>query len=410
MSELLHKNEIDPVRREELKKIIDRLSAGESAEKVRKDFHALIKGVDATEVAALEQSLIDGGMPIEEVLQLCEVHASVFKAGLERGEKQEKMPGHPVHTYIEENKVARKKSTALFLASFAGLEKIHRATSELKPIITHYERKENQLFPYLEQTGFTGPSKVMWGKHDEIRTLFKQLDEANERMDTKIAKSRARELSKKIKTMIFMEEKILFPNALKRLSENQWAIVRRGEDSIGFAWVKPGSKWDAALPGIVKKQQEQSSATTEQQKQSFSPEITPLTDIPLDTGSLPLDWLNRILTSLPLDFSFVDAENKVRYYSDNPERVFPRSPGVIGRDVINCHPHGSVDKVVAILEAFRNKEKDKADFWIQLGDKFVYILYKPVYDDKGTYLGTMELSMDASYIRGLEGQQRLLDW
>lgn len=406
-----------------LKAVIDRLAAGASPSEVKKEFHELIKGADAAEVAAMEQSLIEGGMPVEEVQRLCEVHADLFKAGLERGQKVERMPGHPVHTYLAENKEARKKARALTLAAWAGPAAVKKAAEELKPIITHYERKENQLFPFLERSGFTGPSKVMWGKHDEVRAAFKALDAALASGEAGAARSGARDLARRVRAMIFMEEKILFPNALKRLSDADWAAVRRGEEAIGFAWVKPGAEWDPALAarggatpaggaapagGMYANL---NAAIAAAGAAASAPEaVGPATVIPLSVGGLPLDYLDRIMKALPFDISFVDANDRVMYYSDSPHRVFPRSPGIIGREVQNCHPPKSVATVEKILDAFKKKEKDKADFWIQMGPKFVYISYKPIYDDAGTYLGTLEMSMDATELRGLEGQRRLLDW
>ena len=132
-----------------------------------------------------------------------------------------------------------------------SLESIRNATLGLKPIIVHFERKENQLFPFLGKAGFTGPSKVMWGKHDEIRASFKELEGAIGHADTPSARKQARDLARSVRMMLFMEEKILFPNALKRLTDADWAAVRRGEDAIGFAWVKPGAQWDPALVGAA---------------------------------------------------------------------------------------------------------------------------------------------------------------
>ncbi len=412
MSEFLQE---DKAKIEQLKSIIDRLAQGASPSEVKKEFHDLIKEADAAEVAAMEQSLIDGGLPVEEVQRLCEVHADVFKAGLEKGIKADKMPGHPIHTFMAENKEAKRLSRVLGRAAWLGAASIKEAAERLKPIIRHYERKENQLFPYLERTGFTGPSKVMWGKHDEIRNAFKVLDESLAASDSKPAKKQAKELAHKIRTMIFMEERILFPNALKRISEEEWAEIRRGEDAIGFAWVKPGAEWDPELVGRQKSSMyshfEAAIAAAspglgpENRGKALQPEL-----LNLAVGKLPLDYLNRILVSLPFDLSFVDADNKVLYYSDSPHRIFPRSPGIIGRDVENCHPPKSVATVKKIIESFRNKEKDKAEFWLELGGKFIYISYKPIFDDSGKYLGTLEMSMDASELRSLQGQRRLLDW
>jgi DUF438 domain-containing protein len=410
MSEYSTKSGNDPSRTARLRAIIDRLAAGASPSEVKREFHDLIKGADAAEVASLEQSLIDQGMPVEEVQRLCEVHADVFKAGLERGERPDGMPGHPVHTYLAENREARKRARALAFSSMAGLVAMKKAAADLRPVILHYERKENQLFPFLERTGFTGPSKVMWAKHDEIRASFKTLDEAVGACRAQAARKAARRLARAVRMMIFMEERILFPNALKRLTEADWAAVRRGEDAIGFAWVRPGAQWDPALAGAAAAGPQGAASEAAGLSHNRASPIGPTTDIPLATGSLPLDWLDRMLKSLPVDVSFVDAQDKVRYYSDSPHRVFPRSPGIIGRAVQNCHPQKSVAVVERILDAFRKNEQDRADFWLEKNGRFILISYKAVHDGRGAYLGTLEVSMDATEIRALEGQRRLLDW
>jgi len=399
-----------------LKQVIDRLATGAAPADVKREFHELIKGASAEEVASMEQSLIDGGLPVEEVQRLCEVHADIFKGGLEKQPRANRLPGHPVHTYLAENRQARRRLRALRLAGFFGdLTAIRHATDELRPIIVHYTRKENQLFPFLERTGFTGPSRVMWGKHDEIRTRFKALDEAVATGNLAAARREARSLAGQIGTVMFMEERILFPTALKRLSPSDWATVRAGEEAIGFAWVKPGAVWD---PGLVSKNPEGgmygnldaaiASATAHQSLLAVADGRPD--SVPLSEGALPRKVLDLMLKNLPLDVSFVDANDRVLYYSDSPHRVFPRSPGVIGRAVQNCHPQKSVATVERILEAFKKKEKDKADFWIQMGDRFIIISYKALYDDDGTYLGTLESSWDATDIRALQGQRRLLDW
>ena len=422
MSELIQTKvfEIDPVKTERLKKVIDALTEGVDPKTVKAEFHDIIKTTDAVEVAAMEQSLIEKGLPIEELQKLCEVHADIFKAGLEKSAGGKQISGHPIHTYLKENKIARKKANAVFRQSFfGGLSSLNAAVQELKPIITHYTRKENQLFPYLEKVNFTGPSRVMWGKHDEIREQFKLFDEEHGKNNLSKSKKIARNLVARIRAMFFMEEKILFPNAKRLLSEADWAEIRRGEDAIGFAWIQPGGEYDPILvsPGS------ENQATSSSMYANFDKAVANLTEnkaakhsfeasdlINLAVGTLPLGILDSILTSLPVDFSFVDANDKVLYYSDNPHRVFPRSPGVIGRDVRNCHPHKSVETVVKILDSFKNKEKTEASFWLEIQGKFIYIMYKPIYDKEGKYLGTLEVTMDATEIRSLEGRKTLLDW
>jgi len=130
----------------------------------------------------------------------------------------------------------------------------------------------------------------------------------------------------------------------------------------------------------------------------------------LDTGALTPELVNLVLTHLPVDVSFVDAEDTVRYYSATPGRIFKRTPAVIGRKVQDCHPAKSVGTVVKILEAFKSGAKDTAEFWIELGGRFVHIRYFAVRDAAGRYRGCLEVSQDVTRIRALEGEQRLLDW
>jgi DUF438 domain-containing protein len=369
MSELIQTKtfEVDPVKTKRLKAVIDALTAGENPEAVKKEFHDIIKTTDAVEVAAMEQSLIEDGLSVDELQKLCEVHADLFRAGLEKGGSIKQISGHPIHTYLAENKIARRKVKTLNRTRlFGSLEALGAAVQELKPIITHYTRKENQLFPYLEKKNFTGPSRVMWGKHDEVREQFKLFDKAYEENNSAQAKKTARVLAGKIKALFFMEEKILFPNAKRLLSEADWAEIRKGEDAIGFAWIRPGAEYD---PILVKPEKTSIYANFDKAVSSLTEKTevqSPASLINLDVGKLPLEVLNLILISLPVDFSFVDADDKVLYYSDNPHRVFPRSPGVIGRDVRNCHPHKSVETVEKILDSFKKKEKTDASFWLEL--------------------------------------------
>lgn len=130
----------------------------------------------------------------------------------------------------------------------------------------------------------------------------------------------------------------------------------------------------------------------------------------LATGRLTNEQLSRMLARLPVDISFVDADDRVQFYSDNPHRIFPRTPGVIGREVKNCHPPKSVDKVLQILDAFKAGTRDEARFWIRLGGRLILIQYFAVRDETGTYVGCLEASQDITDIRKLKGEQRLLDW
>ncbi|MCX8012753.1 MAG: PAS domain-containing protein, partial [Rectinema sp.] len=351
---------------------------------------------------------------IEEIQHLCEVHVEVFKSSLQKEKVASKVPGHPVFTMREENREGRRRLRALKRADIAWKlragpkEKVLEALDEMAAIIVHYTRKENQLFPFLEQKQFTGPSKVMWGKHDEIRALFK---EAREKVahDDRSAIGSLHALAGKIGRMFFMEEHILIPEALRRLSDQDWARIRLGEDAIGFAWVRPGAVYDPhlVLAGVARN----SEALAQHSPSSVPGSPAPGSHlVELSTGLVPQPLLDAALRVMPIDISIVDADDKVVYYSDSPHRVFPRSPAIIGRSVQNCHPQKSVATVNKILDAFRKGEKDSARFWLDMGGRFILIEYHALRDASGSYLGTLEASQDLTEYRALQGQRRLLDW
>jgi DUF438 domain-containing protein len=252
----------------------------------------------------------------------------------------------------------------------------------------------------------------MWGKHDEIRAQIRRFEDAYRRDEWSRFVTVGRGLLRAIRRMIFMEEKILLPTSLKKLSERQWAEVRRGEGQIGYAWVQPGNLWDPSVviaasvaADLGKPQGSETAAASEE---SAAGAVT--SEIALDVGSLLPEQLNLMLKNLPLDMTFVDENDRVRYYSQGRERLFPRSPAVIGREVQNCHPPNSVHIVEKILESFRNKEQDSAEFWLTLNDRFIHIRYFALHDQGGAYRGVVEVSQDVTEIRALKGQKRLLDW
>jgi len=402
-------------RQQELKEIVKDLHEGSDIKAVQKRFARLIRNVSPEEIAQMEQALIAEGVPVEQVQKVCDVHVQVFEQALQRRKKSKVLPGHPVHTYQQENRALRKilKRMGPLLKQVprgARRQEFRSVLEELKAIEIHYRRKENQLFPYLEQVEFTGPSKVMWGKHDEIRAQLRELENTYEQEDWSRFAAVGRGLLRAVRRMIFMEEKILFPTSLKKLSERQWAEIRRGEEEIGYAWVRPGNLWDPSvvIAGSVAKQ----LATAQGSGAAGSDEASPAApaEIPLDVGALLPQQINLMLKNLPIDMTYVDENDRVRYYSQGRERIFPRSPAVIGRAVQNCHPPNSVHVVEKILESFKQKEKDTAEFWLTLNDRFIHIRYFAIYDQEGVYRGVVEVSQDVTDIRALKGQKRLLDW
>ncbi len=378
---------------DKMKEIIKELHAGKDAESQKKKFEELIKDVAPWEIAQMEQKLIAEGMPETEIKSLCEVHVQVFKEALEHQTVPGLPAGHPVHTLMLENRAAEDILKELEAISdfVRGKEKLLGILDRLAQIDKHFLRKENQLFPIIETKGITGPSKVMWALHDDIRTFIK--DVRKRIVDGKMEKVAAESLAKMVNDMIYKEEHILFPMTLETLSEDEWAKVRKGEEEIGFAWVKPETEWKPSAGSF--------------QQELLAEKVGSLN---LDTGQLTAEQVNLILTHLPVDLSFVNENDEVVYYSATPERIFPRSPGVIGRKVHNCHPPKSVDTVEKILASFRAGTKDVAEFWIQMRGRVLFIRYFAVRDSAGKYRGCLEVSQDITEIQKLTGQKRLLDW
>jgi DUF438 domain-containing protein len=411
-------------RQQQLKEIVKDLHEGSDIKAVQKRFAQLIRNVSPEEIAQMEQALIAEGVPVEQVQKVCDVHVQVFEQALERRKKNKVLPGHPVHTYLQENRALRKilrrmRPLLKQVTRGARSREFQAVLEELKAIEIHYRRKENQLFPYLEQVEFTGPSKVMWGKHEEIRKQLREFEEAYRQEDWSRFAALGRGLLRAVGRMIFMEEKILFPTSLKKLSEKQWAEIRRGEPEIGYAWVQPGNLWDPSVVIAASVAEELGKATGKASPGTAAdgamgtgtaPGAEEAGEIPLDVGKLLPQQINLMLRNLPIDMTYVDENDRVRYYSQGRERIFPRSPAVIGRAVQNCHPPNSVHVVEKILESFKRKQKDTAEFWLTLGGRFIHIRYFALYDQEGIYRGVVEVSQDVTDIRALEGQKRLLDW
>ncbi len=366
-------------RQRKLKDLILELHEGADINKLQSTFKEILGDVSATEIAEMEQSLIDSGeLTAQQVTALCDLHVLVFKESLDVQQTPQTTPGHPVHTYLRENEEAKR-----FVKHLKDNPEDVSTLQKLRKITIHYNRLQNQLFPILEKAGVTGPSTVMWAKQDEIRDMLNNLDD-----------SKLDEVLAAIEELIYKEENIMFPMALETLSEYDWVKVRTGEEEIGYAWITPGTEWKPISPIDIHQIEQETE----------SPKIS------LNTGKLTLKEVDLILRHLPLDISFVGVDEKVKYYSANDDRIFPRSPAVIGRSVINCHPSKSYDKVQNILTNFKEGKKDKAIFWIQMKEHFYIIGYYAVRDENGEFIGTLEVTQDVTEARSLEGEKRILDW
>ncbi len=410
-------------RQEILKQLIRQLHEGKTVDEVKAEFAHLLQSVGAGEIAQMEQALIAEGLPEAEIKRLCDVHVAVFQESLEIQPRPESIPGHPIHTLRAENAAVEgilSEMQAALDALRAGpgpeaLRQTQAALTRLRQYEKHYLRKENLLFPFLEQHDFRGPSAVMWAIHDDIRAGWKALDTLLNTRPTAPAAwlTEINQIFKPMETairqMVYKEENILFPTALEKLSELEWAIIQAQEAEIGWAYVRPGDQWPPA--GLAQQAQGQRAPRPEYAHSTTDQTDQPVPEgaIPLDVGALTVEQINLLLKNLPVDVTLVDEKDEVRFFSQTRERIFPRTPAIIGRRVQNCHPPASVHRVQQILNDFRDQKRNEAEFWIQSGGRFIHIRYFALRNEQGQYRGTLEVTQEVSAIRALQGEKRLLD-
>ena len=394
--------------KELIKELIRKLHKGEDPEEVRKEFKMLIKGLTPLEISQAEELLIKEGMPAEEIHHMCDVHLEVMQESLQ--EDMDLAPaGHPINILMQEHALLLEYANRLRdlykelndKASFdevnKELEEISEIVKHLKASESHYLREENIIFAQLEKYGVTQPPKIMWMDHDRIRDVEKNLYELIDTQKNfeyqdfvKKYHNLAHGLAELLAGHFSKENKVLFPTSIQLFAEKEWIEIRKQFDEIGYCCFTPevplyGEEIDVEI------------------KPSISENL-----IDFGTGRLTINELKMIFEHLPIDITFVGKDDEVKFYSEGPGRIFVRTPSVIGRLVENCHPDKSVDRVLEIIDGFKNKTLDKAEFWLEFEDKFVYIRYFPVRDEKGEYQGVLEVTQDIAEIRKIEGEKRLL--
>ena len=311
--------------------------------------------------------------------------------------------GHPVNIYSEERELIQFLGRELLEADpETEDQKFYNIFNQLQQIERRFERKENQLFPVLEQKGWTGPSKNMWSFHDTIREQFRLLRKKIEGRNFSEAKQDAQYLVSSIFRLLLVEENVLFPNSLELLTEDDWKQVRKGEEEIG--WMLQ----DQPEPYPEVKEEEYIHPSMDHSKRPLSFDTEKASHY--DEGYMTVEQVNLLLRTMPLDLTYVDENDEVIFYNRGEERVFPRSAGIIGREVKFCHPPKSVGTVLKILEEFRKGTKNEASFWINFKGRLIYIRYFAVRDEEKNYRGVIEMSQDITDIKNIEGEKRLLDW
>lgn len=376
-------------RKEALKAILRRLHAGEPPAALQEEFRRAVGNITPLEIAQIEQELVQEGVSPEEIRKLCDLHLVLFRESLEQ-EELLAPAWHPIGILMAEHRELLRIVEHLKHAVESGdPQALAHVRAHLRESEKHYLREENVLFPVLEKQGIVEPPRVMWSEHQEIRAIKKEIQTA----EGARLKELATTLGETLALHFFKENRILFPAALRVVPEGEWSRLRAQFDEIGYCCFTP------AVPPAPRA------------AAPVAPAPAPSAEIRLrfPTGELTPEELEAILNALPVDITFVDKDDTVRYFNASKERIFVRTPAVLGRKVQNCHPQKSLPVVERILREFREKKREVAEFWINYRGRFVYIRYFPVWGRNGEYLGTLEVTQDITRIRELSGEKRLLD-
>ena len=402
MSEFINNSEM---RKQTIKDIIKQLHEGKTVEEVKQQFEEAFEDVSASEITTAEAALIAEGVSASEIQRLCDVHASVFKGTIEEIHQHPSnailIPGHPLNTLMRENLAISRimnqeiKPYLQSLDDEESYKNLLEGVNHLSQIELHYQKKENLFFPYMEKYGIVAPPQVMWGVDDEIRADIKEIKtllEQDSKVDSVITQ-KIEDVMTRVEEMIFKEENIMAPMLLDHLTQEEWKKIADESHEIGFL-IKKVSEWNPVIPtkdAVVKEEENVQEGL-----------------IKLPSGIFTTEQLTCMLNTLPFDITFVDKDDFVKYFSEGKERTFIRTRSIIGRNVSNCHPPASVHIVEKIVNDFKTGRKDQEDFWIKLGDKFVLIRYYAVRNDKGEYLGVLEVTQDIKEIQQIVGEKRLV--
>ena len=391
-------------RQGRIRNFIERLSGGEDLDSVRKDFVQEFSHVDAQEIMTAEQTLIKEGMPVSEVQRLCDVHSALF-----HGVASEPPPGALSHDEIHAQAasvnpddidalpeghpltILRAENAALdaLLDTIEGeLDGAKRTDVMLQHILalgdvrSHYIKKEELLMPILYDYGVTGPSQVMWGIDDEMKRelamIIKALKVDEETLP--MYEARIRALTQRIREMIFKEEKILFPLSLRYFTQMEWYRCYHDLPDMGISFGVPIPAWAEAQPWL-----DQEAARLAQSQVGGK--------LQFPTGELSMEQLTTILQLLPVDITFIDKDDVVRFFT-NEGQVFTRPLSALGRDVMNCHPPEIIPVVRNLIADFKAKKRTQMIVHRYIRERPIRVQYQAMYDKSGEYIGTVEFVTD----------------
>lgn len=405
MDKVADQKESKRERQDKLKELILRLHAGESEETITKEFAEHFQNISPLEISVMERRLMnEEGLSVDEIMRLCNVHVAVMAQHVETDSEYPndfEKPGHPVHVLKEENLALEanlmriRNLLKVYLADEEGTEEIRKGLKAqidfLGEFDRHYSRKENSIFPLMEKYGISAPPKVMWGVDDDIRMLYRNFKESFLEGEKGDLEKKFEELEYEMQEMFVKEEEIMIPMISEVFNVDDWIKVKDETAEIGYTLVEPLAEWEVERIEI---------------EEDLSEELSG--EMQLGTGYLTKKQLDLILDLLPLELTFIDKDDVVKYFNNHKgEKLLPRTPNAIGRDVMNCHPPKSYHIVEKLIKDLKSGKKDQEVAWFKKAGNYVHITYVAVRDEAGEYLGILEYVQDITNLVNIEGEQRV---
>jgi DUF438 domain-containing protein len=414
-----------------VKELLKSIHRGVSVEELKKKYSDILTQISPIEIPLIEQQLVREGIRIDDILKLCDLHVELFREFLQSRELKGVPKGHPVDLFMRENEWILKQAEALslYVSAFANttdensrksyFEVVKKILSELKKIRLHYRKIQMLVFPYLERRGIAAVPRVLWGREDQamvkIRQLLELLPKINivDTSSAKLVSEKALEIAKEVSELVFRENKILYPAVYALFSEGEWVAIAEIANEMGWLidigeveW-KPSAK--PVLPyeidGRISLQQIE-ALPQEFRSMALARGVEPDNyvvkrdnDIELSTGFLKPNEVDAIFRSLPLETTYADINDRVRFFSESKlGRGFVRTKTILGRRIEFCHPPRLEKLVRQTVDELKQGKEPYREFWTKLGDSIIRVLIVPVRGANGEYLGTIEIVEDMTEI------------
>jgi PAS domain S-box-containing protein len=408
-----------------VKSLLRAIHEGARPEELSARFREVLSEVSPAEIVLIEQQLVREGVPVGEILKLCDLHVQLFREYLASRELSGVPRGHPLDLLIRENELISKLAEVLGLYASAVLgsprverevfEQLRRVLHDLRSIRLHYRKVQMLIFPYLERRGIVAVPRVLWGREDQVVVKIREAIQLAERaVDDETAREvarRALEISREVAELVFRENKILFPAVWALFTEGEWAAIAEIAKEFGYL-VPVDVEWVPSARPVLP--YEVSPEVSREVMERLPPEFRQLAlarlepdtysvrkegDLELSTGFLKPEEFEAILSSLPLEITYADENDRVRFYSKSRLlKGFARSKTILGRRLLFCHPPRLEAMVKSVVERLKKGEVEYREYWTRQGDRILRVVVAPVRGRDGRYLGALEVVEDLTEV------------